>query len=909
MFTKPTRTKGLILALTCTLLVFGSPVQVRHLGGPEGLKDLLVNVIHRDSSGLVWLGTGSSVELFDGIRLTHFPLPGNNDFSQRVTAIVGNSDQQLFVGNGNGLYSLSAPANKPIAQAQWQPVGEKQIVGAISDLYLHNNLLYIASDHGLYVCDIHPTPDNRHQTPNITHYPLHPNDLNAANQLRHLSMGKDGVLWMTSPVGLHALLPNQQIAHFVYPDLPEGGFSSICYANDTLYLGTFHNGIYYFSIPNTTYGLFKPGVQPISALQAIGNDTLLVATDGGGVQMINRQSLRLLSLNSEPFTSNNVYSMLYDQEGLLWVGYYQQGLDYTVRQDATIQVYQTPTWDSYGKAVRAFAAYKEWKIIGTRDGLYMVNEQTGKVRTFAEKELNAQMIFAICAYNQKFYIGTFGGGLYSLSSTGQPTKVNDHIGSQIFCLTTDNNGLLWVGSEKGAYALNGNRIVYQFDASNSRLPDGNVYAIFFDNIGRGWFCTQSGMAIYDAEQHTIRTDVFPNSFPHRQAVRSIFQNQQGTLFFLPDKGHAFACNEHLRSVSVNLPNVEGLFITQDAQQRLWLGTTNGLYCFNNRNGKLSLQNYYDFSSGLPDNIFTLCQPYWDKDSTLWMGHSRGLVYMKTKDEGQRTKDEGQRMKVISPQVIDVQQQKGNITFLFSDLRYTLPQYTHYTYRLKGYEIEEHVLDGNSSCSYSGLPMGKYTFVLRNSYQPDTEYTYTIRVPMSLLDALTYVLLLLGAIIIVLLVLYIRHRKRYHPKEQGQGTKEGGRRIEDSEEESVSYRTFHMSTQELKVLSARFSQAIENERLFLNPTLRIADVAAKINVSSYSLSYMLNQYLHTNFNDYINKLRIERFCHRVKKGDAKRYSIDTLAQESGFVSRAGFFRNFKKVMGKTPNEYIQSLKEE
>ena len=882
-----------IIILLCSSMAWGGPSYVRHIGGPEGLKDLLVNVIHRDSTGLVWLGTGSSVELFDGIRLTHFPLPGNNEFAQRVTAIVGSSDKQIYVGNGNGLYSLSAPNHKPIAQAQWQPIGENQIMGAVSDLCLHNNDLYIATDHGLYVWD----------NQQITHFPLHPNDLNAANQLRRLCMDADGVLWMTSPIGLHALLPNQQIVHFHYSDLPEGGFSSICYVQDTLILGTFHKGLYYFSIPNATYGLLTPRVQPISALQAIGNDTILIATDGGGVQLYDRRSATRktqtekgnLDLDAFSFTSKNVYSMLYDAEGLLWVGYYQQGLDYTVHQDQAIKVYQSPAWDSYGKAVRAFATHGDWKMIGTRDGLYMVNERTGKVRTFSEAELNAQMIFAICAYNQRFYIGTFGGGLYSLSSTGQPALVNDQIGSQIFCLTADDTGLLWVGSEKGVFALNENGIVYQFDDSNSRLPRGNVYTIFFDNIGRGWFCTQSGMAIYDAEQHTIRTDVFPNSFPHQQAVRSIYQDKNGTLFFLPDKGHIFACNSHLRPLSMEIPVTEGLFLTQDAQQRLWIGTTNGLYCFAQQNENLTLQDYYDFSSGLPDNIFTFCRPYWDKDSTLWMGHSRGLVYMNSESESE---SESESVNKKGPRVIDVQQQKGNITILFSDLRYTLPQYTHYTCRLKGYEMDGHTIDGQNECTYSDLPMGKYTFLLRNNYRPSEEYAFPLRVPMSRIEMLILITIILAVIIILLLFLYFRHRLRYHPK-----TKDNLHQAEGAQD--ASYRTFHMDPQQLKSISARFRQAVEHNKLYMNPTLRIADVAAQINVSSYSLSYMLNQYMHTSFNDYINKLRIDNFCQRVKKGDAKRYSIETLATESGFVSRAGFFRNFKKIMKKTPNEYIQS----
>jgi len=883
----------------CMPPVWGNPTYIRHLGGAEGLNDLLVNTIHRDTTGLVWLGTGSSVEMFDGIRLTHFPLPESNDFSQRVTAIVGNSSAELFVGNSKGLYSLSAEKNKPIAQAQWQRVGENQIIGAVSDLYLKGETLYIATDHGLYTITNHPSAI-------IHHHPLHPNELNSANQLRHLCMDKDGILWMTSPVGLHALLPNQQVNHYLYPDLPEGGFNCICYVQDTLLLGTFHSGVYYFSIPNATYGLYKHSVQPISALQAVGHDTLLIATDGGGVQMLNLHSREPLPMPYTSFTSSNVYSMLYDQNQLLWVGYYQQGLDYTVHQDNIAHVYRTSTWDSYGKAVRAFAVHQSHKLIGTRDGLFLIDEQSGQVRTYTEHQLNAQMIFALCYHNNRFYIGTFGGGLYSLSITNLQSPLTNHqspitnlqsinpeVGSQIFCLTTDSLGLLWVGSEKGVFALKGQQIVYHYDAQSSKLPRGNVYAIFFDRMGRGWFCTQTGMAIYDAELHTVRTDIFPNTFPHQQAIRSIFQDQQGTLYFLPDKGRIFSCNEHLHPKPLkNLPHADGLFITQDAEQHIWLGTTNGLYRYRIQDAQLTLQDYFDFASGLPDNIFTLCHPYWDADSTLWMGHSRGLVYLNPNHQSSITNHQ-------SPIVIDVQQQNGDVTFFFSDLSYTLPQYTHYTYRLKGYELNEHTLNGSSQCSYANLPMGRYTFLLRSSNQPAQEFAYELRVPMSRQDWLILITVLLTLLSIALFVLYLLHRYRYHPKSVSDN--------DVPDKSNDAYRTFHLTSEQLKSLSSGFCQIMAHDKLYLNSSLRISDVAAKMQVSSYSLSYMLNQYMHINFNDYINRLRIDSFCQRVQKGDAKRFSIDTLAQECGFVSRAGFFRNFKKHLHQTPNEYIQSIK--
>jgi TonB-dependent SusC/RagA subfamily outer membrane receptor len=40
------------------------------------------------------------------------------------------------------------------------------------------------------------------------------------------------------------------------------------------------------------------------------------------------------------------------------------------------------------------------------------------------------------------------------------------------------------------------------------------------------------------------------------------------------------------------------------------------------------------------------------------------------------------------------------------------------------------------------------------------------------------------------------------------------------------------------------------------------------------------------------------------GDSKRYTVESIAQQSGFNSRASFFRVFKKKVGMTPNEYIR-----
>ena len=84
------------------------------------------------------------------------------------------------------------------------------------------------------------------------------------------------------------------------------------------------------------------------------------------------------------------------------------------------------------------------------------------------------------------------------------------------------------------------------------------------------------------------------------------------------------------------------------------------------------------------------------------------------------------------------------------------------------------------------------------------------------------------------------------------------------------------------------------------------MAAILNVSTYTLSYLFNQYLDKNYYDYLNDYHIEEFKRLVDKDEYSKYTLTALAELCGFSSRTSFFRYFKKVIGITPNEYIRSI---
>ena len=94
----------------------------------------------------------------------------------------------------------------------------------------------------------------------------------------------------------------------------------------------------------------------------------------------------------ETLRSNSVYSVLVDKEGLIWVGFYQLGLDYTLYQSGLFSTYTyAPFFDSRDMPVRALAIKEKEKLIGSRDGLFYIDEENHRYKSFKVPTVIAQI--------------------------------------------------------------------------------------------------------------------------------------------------------------------------------------------------------------------------------------------------------------------------------------------------------------------------------------------------------------------------------------------------------------------------------------------------------------------------------------------------------------------------------------
>jgi len=106
----------------------------------------------------------------------------------------------------------------------------------------------------------------------------------------------------------------------------------------------------------------------------------------------------------------------------------------------------------------------------------------------------------------------------------------------------------------------------------------------------------------------------------------------------------------------------------------------------------------------------------------------------------------------------------------------------------------------------------------------------------------------------------------------------------------------------------YSQTIEllkQEKLYLNPELKVLDLAILLKIHPNLMSKVINHNSETSFYDLVNKMRVEEFIEKSKTEDSQKYTIMALAFDAGFNSKATFYRNFKTITGMSPSEFLKS----
>lgn len=90
--------------------------------------------------------------------------------------------------------------------------------------------------------------------------------------------------------------------------------------------------------------------------------------------------------------------------------------------------------------------------------------------------------------------------------------------------------------------------------------------------------------------------------------------------------------------------------------------------------------------------------------------------------------------------------------------------------------------------------------------------------------------------------------------------------------------------------------------FLQLEYGINQLAESLNIPSYQLSAYINRTLGVNFNEYINRFRVQYCENLIRMGLTYEFNMKGLALKCGFHNRNTFTSAFKKFTGITPSCY-------
>ena len=144
------------------------------------------------------------------------------------------------------------------------------------------------------------------------------------------------------------------------------------------------------------------------------------------------------------------------------------------------------------------------------------------------------------------------------------------------------------------------------------------------------------------------------------------------------------------------------------------------------------------------------------------------------------------------------------------------------------------------------------------------------------------LLLVALLLLTTTVAYFWRRKRLPDMEDSKSA--------DSIRDSASDET----------LIRRICLLMDNERLYLNSNLKMADIASRLSTNASYVSACINQQRGCSFIQFINNYRVEYAKQLLRQHPNKK--ISEVWAASGFANETSFFRTFKAQTGMTPNEW-------
>jgi AraC-like DNA-binding protein len=130
-------------------------------------------------------------------------------------------------------------------------------------------------------------------------------------------------------------------------------------------------------------------------------------------------------------------------------------------------------------------------------------------------------------------------------------------------------------------------------------------------------------------------------------------------------------------------------------------------------------------------------------------------------------------------------------------------------------------------------------------------------------------------------------------------------LNEIEESAVSKRNL-LSEARLLEMKSSLLKNMETQKPYLDPELNLPTLAGKLDLSLNELSELVNQGFGENFNQFVNRYRVEESKRLLVSDKHAHLSMVGIAFEAGFNSKTAFNTTFKKMTGFAPTDFKNSV---
>lgn len=878
-----------------------------HLSVEDGLSSTSIRTTCQDSWGYMWVGSLSGIDRYDGWEIKSYNYLFSDNV-KHVTSLVSTDENMLWIGTKDGLYywdrvdsSVQAIEHDVLKTAE------------ISKLQIYNDeILYVLTSEAVYALDL--------QSQHVEKLVFH-EEINSSYRITDFYINQN-ILYVVAPhfYAKYDIKRKSSIAYHISSIFDANEkipyeFKKVVEHNGVIYFATHSHGIFAYDIKTSQLSLFSLVNEAIIVTMQIIDAKLYVGTDADGYFIIpldtSDQKIK------HELDGCTVYCIDKTPNQQLWLGTYSKGLFYTSLASNSFEKYEFNHCDELNDAnIRCMLLNDEFKMIGTRNGLF-VEYNDGAMLTFHKNNsvLDAKVILCLYDRGDHVLIGTYGGGVYKFSKKERTLKLwkkEFYRTQSVYAMDESSDGTLWISTLQGLSSFTGNRI-RSYAVNNSNVIEPSIYALTIDSKDRIWLGSMHGLYVFDASSKLNLLSEFTD-FPNTK-VTSLFDEGNGDVWVTTDNKGVYIINDSLQIVK-NYTMDDGLcdnsvsaIVKLDAHQYL-LSTQKGVALLNTSTG---LIKNFDTNDGMPSLTFNSYALSQSPDGKVWMGNTRGLIIYNPNYERDTVynnlvisdyyiQDRLQTPSSLVDQYIPVESIQNFTLHNSNDIGFrfvaavttgSLPRSFAVRLQRNGRDAEWSELYDENKVSYTDLKPGDYTFSVRLL----DDKAIVQRDVSFVVKRQWYTVIVAFSVILLFLTILIFNKRKYN--------KEANRRSSDADKYTNSNLDNDKSKEVLRQVQEYFTQS----QVYLNPELRMRDVASAIDVPIRDISQSINQNLDQGFTDFTNYYRVEDIKKALGDPDFhKKYTLMGIAKSCGFNSKSSFYRAFKKQTGNTPAEYVVILQQ-